>query len=133
MLIVFSGQSGASRRPDDTVTASSHGATVPSTNCLAAAIDAAKIAATASAQPVAPGSGITGSGSNARNSPVNTDRTGSTRPANRRSQPRTVSAGRPKLAAIVRNATPCAFAASATPITSAVSARRSSATTGNNT
>jgi hypothetical protein len=65
---------------------------------------------------------------------VNTERTASARSANRRSQPRTVSAGRAESAAIRRNPTrDVAFNASADTITAAVSARRSNAVTGNNT
>ena len=65
---------------------------------------------------------------------MNTDRTASARSAKRRSQPRTVSAGRARSAAIRRNpARLVAFAASADTITAAVSARRSNALTGNNT
>jgi len=65
---------------------------------------------------------------------VNTERTASARSAKRRSQPRTVSAGRAKSVAIRRNpARLVAFAASADTITAAVSARRSNPVTGNNT
>jgi len=88
----------------------------------------------ASANTPPAGSGITGSGSSARNQTVNIDRTASARSAKRRNQPRTVSPGRPRSAAIRRNPTPHrAFAANADTITAAVSARRSSALTGNNT
>jgi hypothetical protein len=67
------------------------------------------------------------------NSTVNTTRTASARSANRRSQPRTVSTGRPSHAAIARTPVPLAFAASAAPITSTRSARRARANTGSNT
>ncbi len=133
MLIDTGGQPGASNRPPDTVTANSHGDTVDTTNRLAATTAAASIAASASAQPLPAGSGITGSGANARNHTVNTPRTASTRPANRRSQPRTVSAERPTSTAIRPHPHPPALAANAAPITTAASARRSNATTGNNT
>lgn len=133
MLIIFVGQPGANRHPADTATATSHGVTVPSANRPTAARAAARIAVTASAHPPPAGPGSTGSGSNARNHQVNTARTASARPANRRNQPRTVSAGQPRPAAIRRNPTPRAFATNADPITDTVSARRGSATTGNNT
>jgi hypothetical protein len=133
VLIHSRGQPGASNRPPDTATATSHGATVPSPNRPATAPAAAVIAVTASAHPVPAGTGITGSALTARSHLVNTDRTASTRPANRRNHPRTVSTGRPSATAIRRNPAPAAFAASAVPITTARSARRSNATTGNNT
>lgn len=133
MLINTAGQPGANSRPLEIATASSHPDTMGSTNRRAAARAAASIAANASAHGLAAGSGITGSGSNARSHTVNTDRTRSTRPANRRSQPRTVSTGLPSAAAIDRYPPPAAFAANADPITTTASARRTSSTTGNNT
>ena len=57
-------------------------------------------------------------------SAVDTDPTCSARTANARSQPRTVRAGRPSRAAIVRCPAPAAFASSPRPITSPASARR---------
>jgi hypothetical protein len=68
-----------------------------------------------------------------RHHPVNTARTASTRPAKRRNQPRTVSAGRRSSAAISRCPAPVAFAVNPAPITAAVSARRTSNTTGSST
>lgn len=133
MLINTGGQPTANNRPPDTATASSHGATAPSPNRTAPAPAAAVIAVTASAHADPAGSGITGSGCNAAHQPVNTARTASTRPANRRNHPRTVSTGRPNAAAIRRYPLPPALAASAAPITTAASARRNNATTGNNT
>src|SRR6266542_3967694 len=133
VLIHSTGQPGANNRPPDTPTATSHGATLPTPNRIATAAAAAPIAAIASDHAVPAGSGITGSGSSARTHPVNTDRTTSTRPANRRSQSRTVSTGRPNAAAIRRYPTPSALATNAAPIVTATSARRSNATTGNNT
>lgn len=133
MLIHNHGQPGASSRPPEIATASSHTDTMGSTNRRAAARAAASIAHSASAHELAAGSGITGSGSNARNHTVNTPRTGSARPANRRIQPRTVSTGLLNAAAIDRYPPPAAFAANADPITTAASARRTSSTTGNNT
>ena len=56
---------------------------------------------------------------------MNTARTVSALPANARSQPRTVDAGRPTCAAIRRCPAPVALARSAAPITSTPSARRS--------
>lgn len=133
MLIDIGGQPGAIRQPDDTAAATSHGDTSGIKNRPAAASAAAQIATIASPHALPAGSGITGSGSSARNHAVNTTRTASIRPANRRSQPRTVSAGRPTSPAIRRYPNPAALAANAVPITTAASARRSSATTGNNT
>ena len=136
MLIDTGGHPGASNRPPDTDTTTSHGATAPSPNRVATAPAAAVIAVIAviaSAQTDPAGSGITGSGSSAANHPVNTARTASARPANRRNQPRTVAAGRPSPTAIRRCPAPAAFATSADPITTATSARRSSINTGNNT
>ena len=69
--------------------------------------------------------GITGSGATRASSPVKNTRTSSARPANRRSHPRTVGAGRPSRPAIRRCPSPAAAATSAAPITSAASARRS--------
>src|SRR5262249_11160553 len=59
--------------------------------------------------------------------------TASTRPANRRSHPRTVCSGRPNPAAIRRYPTPSDLAVNAAPITTTVSARRSSNPTGSST
>lgn len=133
MLIDSAGQPGASSRPDETAPTTCHGVTAPSTNRPRTALKVAVIAVSASAQRVPAGAGITGSGSSARNHRVNTTRTASNRPANRRNQPRTVSTGRPNTAAIDRNPTPRARAVSAAPITASVSARRSNSPTGNNT
>jgi len=133
VLIHSGGQPGANNRPPEIATATSHGDTAGSTNRLATARPTAATAASASAHPVPAGSGITGSGSTARNHTVNHARNCSTRPANRRNHPRTVNAGRPTNTAIRRHPNPVAFAANAAPITAAVSARRSNATSGNNT
>jgi len=133
VLIDTGGHPGASNRPPDTDTTTSHGATAPSPNRAPTAPAAAVMAVIASAQTDPAGSGITGSGSNAASQPVNTARTASARPANRRNQPRTVSTGRPNAAAIRRYPLPPALATSAAPITTAASARRNNATTGNNT
>jgi hypothetical protein len=76
-----------------------------------------------------PGRASPGSGSRSRSHSVNTARTGSSRPANRRSQPRTVSAVRPSATAIRRCPAPAAFATNAAPVTTARSARYSSIAT----
>ena len=68
--------------------------------------------------------GITGSGLVLASSTVKNARTSSVRPQNRRSHPRTVSAGRPSRPAILRCPSPAAAASSAAPITAAASARR---------
>lgn len=86
---------GASSRADDTAAASSHAdsaSTLPQRPAAAAA--AATIAATASAAGDPAGPGSSGSGSSAHASAVNPARSASAREANRRSQPRTVAAGR---------------------------------------
>src|SRR6185295_4499155 len=128
------GQPGANNRPPDTATAASASDTVGSANRRSITAATAAITVTASANTPPAASGITGSGSTARNQTVNIDRTASARSAKRRNQPRTVSPGRPRSAAIRRNPKPHrAFAANADTITAAVSARRSSALTGNNT
>ena len=64
---------------------------------------------------------------------MNATRTASARSPKRRTQPRTVSTGRPSAAATVRAPAPAAFAASAAPITVTTSARRNSANTGSRT
>lgn len=87
--------------------------------------------ASAHADPAGPGN--TGSGASARHHQVNTARTASTRAAKRRNQPRTVAGARSSRAAIRRCPSPTAFAASAAPITAAVSARRTSTSTGSST
>jgi hypothetical protein len=128
------GQDGANNLPPEAADAASHGDTAPSTGHRAATAPAAPtIAATASPTSDLAGAGITGSGPHSANSTVNTTRTASARSANRRSQPRTVSCGRPSQPAIARTPVPLAFAASAAPITSARSARRARPNTGNNT
>jgi hypothetical protein len=133
VLIGYPGQPGANNRPPDTAAAHGHSGTVNTANRPATAAAAAPIAATASAHTPPAGPGITGSAATARNNTVNHRRTASTRPANRRSQPRTVSAGRPNAAAIRRCPTPAALAASAAPITATASARRSNNPAGSST
>jgi hypothetical protein len=133
VLIHSVGQPGANSRLLDIADTHSHIGTPNTPNRPAAALTAAWTAANASAHAPPAGAGITGSGDNARSSTVNTRRTASKRPASRRSQPRTVSAGRPNPTAIRRHPTPVALAANAAPITVTVSARRASNPTGNNT
>jgi hypothetical protein len=72
-------------------------------------------------------------GSRAHNTPVKAARSACARAVNRRSQPRTVAAGRPARSATRRCPSPAAAPASATPITPAASARRTSTLTGSNT
>jgi hypothetical protein len=81
----------------------------------------AAIAAIASAHADPAGPGSTGSDARSRHQPVNTERTASTRAPKRRSQPRTVSAGRPSNAAINRCPAPAAFAVNPAPITASTS------------
>lgn len=100
---------------------------------LPTAAATARIAATASAKAVPVAAGTCGSGSRAASTTVNQERTDSAAPAKARSQPRTVSTGRPNWAAIDRNPAPEALASKAAPITTATSARRNKAITGNNT
>jgi len=133
VLIVSEGQPGASSRPFEIAAAAAQTATSPAPNRVPNAHAAAVTTAIASAHADPAGPGNTGSAASARHQPVNTTRTASTRPANRRNQPRTVSAGRSSSAAIRRYPTPVALAASAAPITTATSARRTSTNTGNNT
>jgi hypothetical protein len=64
---------------------------------------------------------------------VKNTRTCSARPANRRSHPRTVDAGRPSICAAFRNPAPAAAASSAAPITAPESARRDKSRTGSST
>ena len=78
------GQPGANNRPPDTATAVSASETPGRTNRRPMAAASAPIATTA-VNPRPAASGITGSASTARSQIVNTDRTASTRSANRRS------------------------------------------------
>lgn len=134
MLIVDQGQNGANSRPPEAAEAANHGDTAPNNGHRAITATAAPTtAATASANSTPVAAGTAGSGPISTNNTVNAARTASARAANRRSQPRTVSAGRPSAAAIARQPAPAAFPASAAPITSTRSARRANATTGNNT
>ena len=64
---------------------------------------------------------------------MNADRSASARTASRRSQPRTVAAARPSRPAIARQPRPAAASLSASPITPAPSARRTSTQAGSNT
>ena len=93
---------GAGKAPRVTAEASSHGdnpdAAGPQRRAAAPA--AATIAATASARSDPAGAGGSGSGSSPHNKAVNAERNGSARATARRSQPRTVAAGRPSRSAI---------------------------------
>jgi hypothetical protein len=118
-----------------TATASSHGDN-PNTRPgqrRPTAPAAATIAATASTTTDPAGSSTGGSGSSSHSSVVNAARSGPARAANRRSQPRTVAAGRPSPAAICRCPHPAALAARAAPITTAASARLTRTLTGSST
>lgn len=102
VLIAFPGQPGASNRPFEIAAAIAQTGTSPASNRAPSAPAAAVSAPIASAHTEPAGPGITGSAASARHQPVNTTRTASTRPANRRNQPRTVSAARPSSTAIRR-------------------------------
>lgn len=76
--------------------------TTPAPNRAVIAVTAHDTAATASPQADPVGSGNTGSTATATTRAVKNDRTTSSRPPSRRSQPRTVSEARPKSFAICR-------------------------------
>jgi len=128
-----SGHPGASNAPADTADATCHAVTPPTSNRDATDPAAALTAATASPSTDPAGSGSTTSTATRTASLVKNTRTGSARPANRRSHPRTVSGKRPRSSAILRCPRPSAAFASADPITSTSSARRTKQVTGNNT
>lgn len=131
MLILYEITAGANNFPWVTAQAICHGGTLPSTGHRdTIAARAPRIAATASANGDPDSAGICGSAPVSTSSTVNNTRSRSASVVNRRSQPRTVSACRPNLAAITGIPIPVAFAARAAPITSARSARRDSAATG---
>jgi hypothetical protein len=119
------GHPGASSSPPLAADAAAHTGTSPRCGHRAATAAAAPVTAdtAAATSPGAP-AGITGSGAIRASSTVKNTRTGSARPANRRSHPRTVAAGRPSSPAIFRCPAPAAAASSAVPITSPPSARR---------
>jgi hypothetical protein len=121
------GQPGDNSRPPLAALASRHGVTPPTSG------QRESTAATASANADRACAGGTGSTPASTSSPVKKSRTASARDPNRRSQPRTVPAGRPIAAAIGRTPFRRAFAASAAPITSATSAHLSSANAGRST
>jgi hypothetical protein len=126
---------GANRPPEVTAAASSHAdnplTAVPHRRAVDAA--AAAITATTSASADPQRSGTTGSGSTATSNSVNPTRRASARSRIRRTQPRTVPAGRPSRAAIRRCPHPAAANTTPAPITTASSARPTRALTGNNT
>lgn len=134
MLIVYKVMAGAISLPPVTALAIHHGGTLPSTGHRdAIAARAPRIAATASANGDPDSAGTCGSGPVSTNNTVNTTRNRSACAVNRRNQPRTVSTCRPSVMAIERNPPPMAFAVKAAPTTSARSARRDNAATGNST
>ncbi|EMF56394.1 hypothetical protein SBD_2145 [Streptomyces bottropensis ATCC 25435] len=134
MLIGDQGQLGDSNWPRLAAEASCHGDTSPtSAQRETAAFHAPTTAATASANRLADAAGGMGSGPVSTSSTVKYTRTCSACCSNRRSQPRTVSTGRPNRAAIVLAPEPAAFATSAVPITSAKSTRLTSTNTGRST
>jgi hypothetical protein len=130
----YQGQPGDSSRPPLAALASRHGDTLPTPGQREdAATTAPATAATATANADGPCAGGTGSVPVSTSSLVKKTRTASARDPNRRSHPRTVPAARPVAAAIGRTPVPDAFAASASPITSARPARLSSANAGKST
>ena len=119
------GQPGATSRPPLAADAAAHTGTCPSRGHRAPTAAAAPaIADTAAASTLAAPAGITGSGAVPASSTAKNTRTVPARDANRRSHPRTVSAGRPSSRVILRYPAPDAAASSAAPITAAASARR---------
>lgn len=122
---------GDSSRPDVATATRGHGGRGPNRRVAADVAD--PIAATASATTDPAGGGRSSPGSSRNANAVNSARSAPARAANRRSQSRTVVAGRPNRAAIGRCPWPVAFASSAAPITATASTRRSRHTTGINT
>lgn len=134
MLIDDHGHLGDSNRPRLVAAASCHGDTSPMPGQReAAAFQAPTTADTASAKTLTDAAGGVGSGAVSTSSTVKYTRKCSARLSNRRSQPRTVSTGRPSTVAIVRAPAPAAFATSADPITSTKSTRLTSTNTGRST
>jgi hypothetical protein len=133
VLIDSAGQPGASNRPALTALANRQPDTTRTPNRRAAAAAAAPIASTASPNRVDAAAGNEASTATVTASAVNAARTASARERIRRSQPRTVDTARPNRSAIRRWPNPAALSASAEPITSTASARRTSASTGNST
>jgi hypothetical protein len=134
VLLGDHGQVGANRRPPVTAAASAQTGSAPTFGQRdRTAVHAPTTAATASANADDVAAGGTGSTPTPTSSAVNVTRTVSARRAKRRSQPRTVSTGRPTTAAAVRAPAPAARAANAAPITETASARLSSVNTGRRT
>ena len=121
----------ANNPPPDNLDTTGHGSAGPNRNAHARAATA--ITSSPSAMPLP--AGITGpsSGSSATAHRVKWLRNNSARSANRRSQPRTVSAGTPRPRAIRRYPMPETLAVIAAPITDTSSWRRNKHTSGNNT
>jgi len=117
--------------PAESIDTNDHTGLEPNRNTHA--LTATAITSTASAS--APPAGNTGpnSGSNANAHRVKCALIASARAANRRSQPRTVSAGTPNRPAISRCPSPRTFASIAAPITDTSSRRRKSTRSGSST
>ena len=123
-----------SSRPPENRDAISHGpAGSASPNRNTHALPVIAIASNASATPPPAGMIAPSSGSSTTAQRVKCARISSARPANLRSQPRTVSGYAPNRAAIDRNPSPATFASIADPITATSSCRRKNASCGNNT
>lgn len=130
-------QFGASSRPPLTDTATCCGVTAPpnpdAPKRNRIAVVAVATAASASRQAHPDPSGIRTSTPTATATPINQARTASSRDPARRSQPRTVAAGTPRLAPILRCPAPLARVTNAAQISSAAYALRNNTVTGNNT
>jgi hypothetical protein len=134
VLIDTGGQPGASRRPPETAQAIRQGDSPTTPGHLEPTpTAAASTAATASANPDPTAAAGTGSTPTPTSNTVKNIRTAPARNANARSHPRTVAPGRPSRPAIDRHPDPTALAVNAAPITSTVSALRTSTDTGNST
>lgn len=135
MLISLVGGVGASSRPCVNAAATCHAdtTTTATPNRRRTAAAPAPTAATASARGEPAGAAGAGSASNSCTNRVNAMKTRSELAAIRPSQPRTVDTGRPTHAETLRYPHPRARASSADPITSAASARRTNAVSGDNT
>lgn len=135
MLVNTAGDDGDNNPPCVNAAATCHTDNVATTagHRRPIAVAAACTATTASATGEAAGPAGTLPGSTRTANAVNAARTGSARETNRRSQPRTVAAGRPSAFAIPRCPPPAALASRPAPITATTSARRANATNGSNT
>jgi hypothetical protein len=95
-------QDGDNKPPPVAAQTLCHAVTAPTPNRVRTACHAAAIAVSASPHGVPAADGTTGSTSTRTIRTVKNDRTASTRPAKRRSHPRTVENGRPSRSAIRR-------------------------------